>query len=250
MRLAWDRDGYVLLDGFLTPTEVAGIEAEIAAFARKHAGETRDSQHINLEKQGDASLDHNAAAKRPGMLRKVAGAVFVLPSVRQVFCAGRLPRLVAELGGKDAVYYHSSKVMFKPARGGAAKPWHQDAAYWRQYAARQITVWIAIHDADRENGCVWAIPGSHHLGLIPHVQHELQVPESSIDLAKAVPVPVKAGGVLIFHSLVLHMSHKNHSDRDRWAIICDYDCAANPCLDRGEDGLAAGVDAAGVWRLG
>jgi phytanoyl-CoA hydroxylase len=139
--------------------------------------------------------------------------------------------------------------MFK-APGGVAKPWHQDAAYWRDYASNQITVWIAIDDASEENGCVWAIPGSHKLGLIPHVKKELQVEESKIDLSKAVPVPVPAGGLLIFHSLVLHMSQRNNSDKSRWAIICDYDCLPNPAIDvYTEDFQPAELTSENVWPL-
>lgn len=145
------------------------------------------------------------------------------------------------------IYYHSSKVMFKPP-GGSAKPWHQDAAYWRQFDPNQITVWIAMDNATQENGCIWAIPGSHKLGHIPHVKAELQVEESRIDLNDAVPVPVPAGGLLIFHSLVLHQSGKNDSDKTRWAIICDYDCLPNGAHDL-HGTIMPGLREDGVWPL-
>lgn len=242
---AFARDGYLLLDGFLDRATVAAVEAEIAALARAAAGLVGDRGGLNLEKVGDAHAIAGAVAKRPGMLRKIQGAVFELPAVRQVFCQGRLVGVMAEvLGGRP--YYHSSKVMLKPAGGGAAKPWHQDAAYWQQYSAEQITVWIAIHDADQENGCIWAIPGSHRLGLLEHHEVELQVRDSALDLGQAVPVPVRAGGLLLFHSLVLHKSERNSSSRDRWAIICDYDRNPNPSIDLP---AGSGFGEHGVWAL-
>lgn len=242
---AFARDGFLLIDGFLDPATVAAVEADIAGLAARSAGLTSDRDGLNLEKVGDAHAVAGATAKRPGMLRKVQGAVFALPTLREVFCQGRMVGVMHEiLGGQP--YYHSSKVMFKPARGGAAKPWHQDAAYWPQYAADQITVWIAIHDADQANGCIWAIPGSHRLGLLQHHEIEAQVREAELDLSQAVPVPVRAGGLLIFHSLVLHKSDKNSSDRDRWAIICDYDRNPNPCIDLPQHSRA---DDRGVWKL-
>ncbi len=244
----FDHDGFLVIDGFLDPDEVARVEAGIARVASGVGGIVRDQGHFNLEKVGDASFDQQAAPKRPGMLRKIQGAVFAVPEVREVFTGPRMLDCMEDLLG-PAIHYHSSKVMFKPARGGAPKPWHQDAAYWTQFASKQITVWIAIHDADVGNGCVWAIPGSHHLGLIPHGEVELQVRDAQIDLATAAPVPVRRGGLLIFHSLVLHMSKRNESDRDRWCIICDYDPEPNPTQDERGGAAFDGMDAQGVWRL-
>jgi phytanoyl-CoA hydroxylase len=244
----FNQEGFIVIDGFLDRSAVARVEGGIAKVCARHAQSDRDAGNFNLEKVGDDSFNAAATAKRPGMLRKIQGAVFEVPEVREVFTSNPMLDCMEDLMGPE-IYYHSSKVMFKPANGGAPKPWHQDAAYWTQYASNQITVWIAIHDAGEENGCVWAIPGSHRLGLIPHVAKELQVPESRIDVGAAVPVPVKAGGLLIFHSLVLHMSKRNTSDKDRWAIICDYDCQPNAANDGKANWSAAGVDPSGVWPL-
>lgn len=244
----YHRDGFLVIDGFLKADQVRRVESGIARVCAERAGQTRDGGGFNLEKIDDDSLNHQAAAKRPGMFRKIQGAALAVPEVGEVFTRGELLDVMEDLIGPD-LWYHSSKVMFKPAHGGAAKPWHQDAAYWPAYDPRQITVWIAIHDADQGNGCVWAIPGSHRLGLVPHAGRELQVGEGQIDVAQAIPVPVAAGGLLIFHSLVLHMSQRNTSDRDRWSIICDYDCAPNPVFEEIPVNRPAGMDEKNIWPL-
>jgi ectoine hydroxylase-related dioxygenase (phytanoyl-CoA dioxygenase family) len=242
----FSQDGFLVIDNFLSPPEVQRVKAAIQRVNDEQATRTNDTGNFNLEKVGDESLNSKAAAKQPGLLRKIQGAVTVVPEIRDVFCGDKMLDCMEDLMGPE-LFYHSSKVMFKPP-GGAAKPWHQDAAYWPHYAANQITVWIALDDADVDNGCVWAIPGSHKPGLIPHVAAELQVEQSRIDVAKGIPVPVKSGGLLIFHSLVLHMSHKNTSNRQRWAILCDYDCLPNPAnesfLSKPE-----GMGPDKVWRL-
>ncbi len=243
----FQQDGFLVVDGFLDERRVAAVESGIARACAASGVIDRDRGGFNLEKTGTDPFDSASAPRRPGMMRKIQGAVFEVPELREVFTGEPMLDCMEDLMGPE-LYYHSSKVFFKGARGGSPKPWHQDAAYWQNYLPRQITVWIAIHDATEENGCVWAIPGSHGLGLIPHVQAELQVPESRIDLTRAIPVPVRRGGLLIFHSLVLHMSRRNTSDRDRWAIICDYDCAPNPCIDRNGHRVE-GMDERGVWPL-
>ncbi len=240
----FEQDGFLVIEDFLSPAEVEATREGIARVCEEKSQLTEDEGGFNLEKiGGGASATGEAVAA--GRLRKIQGAVFEVPAVRDVFTSEKMLDCMEDLMGSP-IYYHSSKVMFKPARGGSAKPWHQDAAYWREYESKQITVWIAIHDASEENGCVWAIPGSHKLGLIPHVKAELQVEESRIDLEEAVPVPVPAGGLLIFHSLVLHSSQKNESDQPRWAVICDYDCTPNPAIDA-KGRAPAGAD--NLWPL-
>ena len=242
----YQQNGFLVIDGFLDPQQVAAAKAGIARVSGEHANLDRDRGAFNLEKKGSHNLDPQAAIQRPGLLRKIQGAVFEVPELCDVFAGEPMLDCMEDLMGPE-LFYHSSKVMFK-SPGGSAKPWHQDAAYWREYTANQITVWIALDDADVDNGCVWAIPGSHRHGIIPHVGGELQVEEQLIDLNQASPVPVKAGGLLIFHSLVLHMSHKNTSNRSRLAIICDYDSQPLPAMD-GKQHRVAGMDENRVWHM-
>jgi phytanoyl-CoA hydroxylase len=247
----FNQDGYLLIPDFLAPGEVDAVEEGIRSAIARSAPRERDAGRYNLDKVGDAAFDASAPPKRPYMLRKIQGAVFEVPELLTLFTGARMLDAIESLMGGD-IYYHSSKVFFKAAHGGCPKPWHQDAAYWAQFAPRQLTAWVAVHDADVGNGCVWVIPGSHRLGLIPHVAQELQVPDSRIDRSRAMPVPVPRGGLLIFHALVLHMSERNSSARDRWAAICDYDCLPNACIDACIDADALrrpGMEADGVWPL-
>src|ERR1051326_768690 len=249
----FQRDGFLVVPNFLNATELTDVKTDIDRICRAKANLTRDEGGFNVEKVGGDAFDHTKTALRPGMLRKIQGAVYYVPAVQKVFTSKKMLDCMEDIMGPN-VYYHSSKVMFKPAKGGSPKPWHQDAAYWKDYEPSQVTVWIAIDDATEENGCVWAIPGSHKLGLVPHVHQELQVPESEIDPKKAAAVPVKAGGLLIFHSLVLHMSKANTSDKPRCAIICDYDPSPNPSIELNvlkdpDAKRPAGIREDGVWPL-
>ena len=124
-------DGYLVIDDFLSPATVQAVEAGIARRCADLATMSSDQGSFNLEKVGDEHFNQKAAAKRPGMLRKIQGAVFEVPQVRDVFTSTAMVDCMEDLMGPD-IYYHSSKVMFKPAGGGAPKPWHQDAAYWTQ----------------------------------------------------------------------------------------------------------------------
>ena len=49
----------------------------------------------------------------------------------------------------------------KPAGNGKPTPWHQDGEYWPISPLATCSVWIAVDDANRENGCLRVIKGPH-----------------------------------------------------------------------------------------
>lgn len=75
-----------------------------------------------------------------------------------------------------------------------------------------------------ENGCLYAEPGSHKTGvhryfiLGPDRKVSFDQPPREYDLSKQVPLPVKAGSLVVLHGAVLHMSHENVSERSRHAF--------------------------------
>ena len=92
-----------------------------------------------------------------------------------------------------------------------------------------ITVWVAIDDADENNGAMKLLPATH----TPYTDHESHVaPPGSIvsrevDVdpaleATAVTIAVPAGSVSIHDSYLLHGSGVNHSGRRRAAYTIRY----------------------------
>lgn len=97
----------------------------------------------------------------------------------------------------------------------------------------QVTCWIALTDADEENGCLVMIPGSHDkiypLIINRHTSHydpNSPYKQGSIDYpfdkAKQVPIPVKAGQFILFTERMIHGSMPNKTDRSRWAVNCRF----------------------------
>ena len=52
-------------------------------------------------------------------------------------------------------------MLFVKAPGKPGQSWHQDEFYIPTRDRSLTGVWIAVDDADLENGCLWVIPGSH-----------------------------------------------------------------------------------------
>ncbi len=134
--------------------------------------------------------------------------------------------------GPDLVLIMSHLIV-KRAEDGLPVAWHQDNTYWPSVQGTDVgTVWMAIDNTDRENGCMQVIPCTHEgypdmekiltdgkdlLGLSVQVTNEMK--------AAAVALEMHAGSLSIHDSFVLHGSDANTSGRRRAAYTMRY---ANP----------------------
>ena len=85
-----------------------------------------------------------------------------------------------------------------------------------------VTIWFALTESDRQNGCVKVIPGTHRLGLRQHYAERKivnvlssEVDLSGIDESKAEYVERNPGDISVHHPHTVHGSDANISDRWR-----------------------------------
>ncbi|MFC5529761.1 phytanoyl-CoA dioxygenase family protein [Cohnella yongneupensis] len=136
---------------------------------------------------------------------------------------------LAQLMGMEAVCVQSMYFYKEPGAPGQAA--HQDYYYIKNDPMTMIAAWTAMEDVvDEENGCLWVMPGTHKLGLLPHgavkniEEHEHWTDETEgVDTSRQIPVPMEKGDILFFSELLIHSSNKNRS-RDRWrrSYVCHY----------------------------
>jgi ectoine hydroxylase-related dioxygenase (phytanoyl-CoA dioxygenase family) len=222
---AYRRDGYIILRGLLDAEEIRAV-SDIRHDAEARAQEAGGSFRVGRSGYDVEKLVGHAEGRMA--LRKIQGPYDCEPAFRRVCASEKILDIVEDLIGPN-IYYHSSKLMFKPPNGGRRKPWHQDFAYWSQMNTNQVTVWMAIDPSTRENGCIQVIPGSHHDGLHPHYHgedymiHEETIADREIAFAEMAP-----GDVLFFSVLTLHASDVNTSDKPRLSAIIDLDSQPKP----------------------
>lgn len=112
-----------------------------------------------------------------------------------------------------------------------ATDWHQDQGVTHESAddTKLITVWIAVTDATRENGCLQVQPARHKDELLPHCDKtQIGIPDEFIGGHRSIPVPVKSGGVVIFHPKAPHASLVNKTDTFRWSFDVRYNVTGQP----------------------
>ena len=122
---------------------------------------------------------------------------------------------------------HIRAVLPQRSSPRATTPWHQDAGVcWPDTDAYfMLTVWIPIVDATLENGCLQVMPRSHKQGLLKHdwTPNGLEVlPENQPAALQPKPLPIRAGGVILFHNYTLHSARPNESTSIRWSFDLRY----------------------------
>jgi phytanoyl-CoA hydroxylase len=131
--------------------------------------------------------------------------------------------LVERLIGEAPVMFQSMALL-KPPSLGRDKPWHQDHAYFQlELETKVVGCWIALDEATTENGCMVIAPGSHLQGPVVHFQRrDWQICDTDVDTGRALAVPLKPGGLLIFQSLLHHGTPPNLTTLRRRALQFHY----------------------------
>lgn len=136
--------------------------------------------------------------------------------------------IVEDLVGPDIVCW-ATHFFCKMPGDEQVVSWHQDASYWALTPSRTITVWLAIDDADGENGCMQVFPGSHlhgHITWRETAEQEGNVLTQTIDgverFGSPRDVPLRAGEISIHSDLLVHGSRPNRSNRRRCGLTLRY----------------------------
>src|ERR1700754_7443 len=145
---------------------------------------------------------------------------------------------VAQFLDSDAPVCHfHSKLMQKEPKVGGAWEWHQDYGYWYKnqfmFPDELISIMVALTEANKQNGCLQVIKGSHKLGRVNHgfageqVGADMVMVNNALKTMDIVYVEIEPGDALVFHSNLLHRSEANLSDYPRWSVISCYCSQSN-----------------------
>jgi ectoine hydroxylase-related dioxygenase (phytanoyl-CoA dioxygenase family) len=143
--------------------------------------------------------------------------------------------VIEQFLGPNIVLFGST-IIAKPAGDGRPVPWHQDTPYWPLTPMRAITLWLAVDDSTRENGCMRVIPGSHLRGRAEHRRVDTQtyvlgLQAQGVDEDSTVDLELSAGECSLHDPATLHGSEPNTSTRRRCGYVLHY-TAAEARLDR------------------
>ena len=137
------------------------------------------------------------------------------------FCAGLVFRdLAHDLVGDDVRLYWDQAVYKRPEQPKPF-PWHQDNGYTYIEPQQYLTCWVALTDASERHGCPWVVPGLHRMGTLKHWWTDLGF-QCLDDPPDAVPVPARAGSIVVFSSLTPHCTGPNLTNEVRKTYIVQF----------------------------
>ena len=233
-------NGFLAFSDVLKPGEVELAREALSRITRELT-ESRETVYSGPKRNG--ANQSGATFKRPGsrsmlqvepgfdpggkspqeielMVRKFMWFCTEDPVFEEMVCpAGRIHRIVEGLLGADPILFQEMALV-KPPLIGTEKPWHQDNAYFSVEPLDAIIgVWIALDEANPENGCMHVIPGAHSAeGFKHHHGTDCEIDPSLLDVSKAVAVPVPAGGAMFFYGMLPHETPPNRSPHRRRAL--------------------------------
>jgi len=247
-REAWERDGFVVLPGFVPPDRVESLRRRIDDLVAGYASQglpdgaatvfsTTEQTHAQdnwfltsadvirpFFENGAFDADGNLVAPMDRALNKMGHALHDLdPAFDQFSRTTDLASLVAELGITDPLLLQSM-VIFKPPRIGGEVVCHCDHSFLWTDPQTVVGLWFALDDATVANGCMWAIPGGHVGGARTRFRLDGTggtttdvLDPTPYDHGDLVPVEAEAGTLVAFHGCLPHWSGANTSDRPRLA---------------------------------
>jgi phytanoyl-CoA hydroxylase len=182
----------------------------------------------------------NPAAAQPVMLRSIgpddAHPLWQIinvweasPAYKALTHRPELLAMAAQLSYAKELRVWHDQILYKPKEAGGKLHWHQDAPLWDllQPKDAQVTAWIALDDAEADNGCMYMVPGSHRWGDKLQALNELREKGEFPDTFEGhdlhiIMCPVRKGQVHFHHGLTWHGSGTNHSSRPRRAVAIHF----------------------------
>ena len=231
----FEEQGFVSLGRVISNEQLSRMQQQIN---RIMLGEVRYEQMM-MQLDSDSGDYGDLGAQSPGFkgptlkYRKIE-QLEQDPVFRNYLQSHLIQDMATQLIGPEVSIYRSM-FMNKPAGFGTLLPWHQDAGeQWGLNKDPEVTIWLALDPATKENGCVQIIPGSHNLGLLSKWGHTI-TPEQEQAYCQEQDIvycEIQAGEAFLLHNLLLHRSDKNHSQQSRRAFsVCLMDAATNSTRD-------------------
>jgi phytanoyl-CoA hydroxylase len=225
--------GYLVIDRVFSKAQIEAARAGINDLI-----EGADPSFRGVQLEPGISKEYAAGLspqKRQLAVRKLMGFANYDARLKAMADDAGILDLLQRLMADEPVLFQEMALLKGP--GGREKPWHQDCAYFDMpLGTSVIGVWIALDEANQENGCLHIMPGSHRDGPVNHFKvRDWQICDTEVQKERAVAVPIAAGGCLLWHGMTHHGSPPNLSTQRRRALQFHYkpaQCGASSTEER------------------
>ena len=131
-----------------------------------------------------------------------------------------IKKISAKLIGENASSMRAM-VLNKSHINSSILPFHQDVSKnWAMSDKPTFTLWLSLNGANRKNGCLKVVEGSHKFGVIGDGNNlfDLKLKKKFLNKSKIKHLNCKPGEAFIFSNYTLHGSDKNLTKKNRIAF--------------------------------
>jgi phytanoyl-CoA hydroxylase len=216
--------GYLVIHQAFTQAETSKGMAGLLDLV---SGKNPDFKNHQYEKVASSKAESLNPSEHQTFVRKLFSFVEYDQRLKDMASHPKLIQTIQRIIGDEDLNMFQDMALIKQAHVGREKPWHQDMAYFQVPLDTTIVgAWIALDEATVDNGCMMVIPGSHQKGAVIHFRRrDWQICDTDVMNDSAVAVPIKPGGLLLFHGLIHHGTPSNHTDTHRRALQFHYRAA-------------------------
>lgn len=216
-------NGYIVIDNFLTPEELATWREAVTEAVAERNGLKIPGKSIFIN-------DDDGINKEADYFNNVFDQLLNLwqtnEKVKKLMLDERIGKMIAELSGVDGVrIWHDQALIKRPWANPTS--WHLDTPFWSFSDRRAMSIWVALDDATLENGCLFFIPGSHKTTTFENPgigknMGEIFTTYPEFKQSRSVAAPMKAGSCSFHCGLTIHGAHANMTPGFRRAMTCAY----------------------------
>lgn len=211
----FDTNGFVRIPGFISPTEASEVAQRLQTFIRDIVPRIPTEEvYYDIEGQADTIKSITSLAEHDPYFHDLYNGENFIAAASCLLDGPAHPPSVHQLN--------------KPAKVGKPTKPHQDAAYLSIPPGNSLTLWLALEAADANNGAMIYLRGSNLRGLQPHHNNGSNYFAKEITNYEnygspdEITVSAVGGDLLAHHSLTIHRTEANHSERSRNALIADF----------------------------
>lgn len=219
----YNDNGFVVIDDFLSPEELARWRKTVDDAVRNRAGQKMPGKDI---KTGESDGINEDEAYYGKVFDQLLNLWQTDDEMKKLMVDERIGKVAAQLAGVDGIrIWHDQALIKRPWANPTS--WHLDTPFWSFSDRKALSIWIALDDATLQNGCLFFIPGSNqettfeNKGIGKNMDSIFEVYPQFLK-TNAVAAPMRAGSCSFHNGLTIHGANANMTSGFRRAMTCAY----------------------------
>lgn len=203
LKATFDRDGFVVVRGFLPQDELAEVRGNLDRYIRDVVPRLPD---------GDAFYDDRSRPETLKQMQRMGHDPYFADYSRHPRWVELAQTLLGEPAGCDQPEWFN-----KPPGTNHVTPPHQDNYYFCLAPSSVVTIWMALDPVDAENGCLRYVAGSHREGFRKHARSKILgfsqgiIDYTADDFTRERAILLEPGDAVAHHGMTVHRADANHS---------------------------------------